>query len=978
MSRFIWVAALWLGAGIVTLFSQSLLPISPHPTHQSVPLCGSSDEVPEGIRTALLNLKTPKAAQSRQTLLREMRLAFDIRKAILDRFNGDKDQVRWLIQQRVQDISRTFEQTIGVRVVVAHIHFWDTADGYDTRDLFRALSSCRAYWQRNLDYVERDAVVLYDYNLPGALGYAYSLENSSKDKSYLVSNSLYEGTIGYDNLLAHELGHILGCPHTHSCYWPGGPLDSCYAAEGSCVKTPISAQRNGYLMSYCTPEGRTFHPLAQQLLRTLVERSQMSTIDQAPETPVGEYPTGHVTLTGLSAYFRCTHAALATEYMWEIASDPAFTQQHQILTSEVPMIPVYGLRIGQMYYWRVKTSNKYGNSAWGPVSQFYTRAGSAPMASMPEPLYPLYDAETAVPHLKVFRFRRVSQASSYILRFYHQGFDEPEEWDLRDTFFRQRFYRLPGKQYSAWSVQAVFADGTQGPESPRQVFLSWPDNTPTYPMQVGTVPNSPFPISLRLTSFPDTALYQVQFSKDWSFQQGVYEVQGMHNPNVYAQYPHYTSVNSTILSPQLPAGTYYYRIRQGNAAFVTNWSNPQRITVEDNSAYRFFNHQNTNLPASHYRHIAVHPSTGEKWLLTREGLFKSQDGNKWQAVDKGSDNNQMPPTAQYMAFDRQGNLWTANERYGISRYNGQKWIWYPVGFEMPDFLRSPITLLAPDQQGGAFFNWGNGQVWYLDAQQQLRSIVDVLSKYNTTVRNLTLDPKGNLWITTDIGMLQYEPKTNKIRFLWQRQDGQAPTYSISNLTFDGNGTAWMGGTNGLVRWRNDSLTYLPMPVDAGTFQTVGMYNPNDSLIWITNGRTWSYNRLTGRWSEVSQVPTPQHACFDQVGRMWLIEAQNNQLTAISLIPALRAGNRSQEPVIPANDLAGGLLLYPNPATTTLNIATDDSVDTVEIFNTQGQCIWRGAGSADQRTLPVGNWAAGLYQCRIQRGEAQWTQAFVKQ
>lgn len=57
------------------------------------------------------------------------------------------------------------------------------------------------------------------------------------------------------NVLAHELGHNFGSPHTQSCSWevsPGvqGMLDSCYFAEGECYTGPRIASV-GTMMSYC-------------------------------------------------------------------------------------------------------------------------------------------------------------------------------------------------------------------------------------------------------------------------------------------------------------------------------------------------------------------------------------------------------------------------------------------------------------------------------------------------------------------------------------------------------------------------------------------------------------------------------------------------------------------------------------------------------------------------------------------------------
>lgn len=61
-------------------------------------------------------------------------------------------------------------------------------------------------------------------------------------------------------LIAHELGHLMGSPHTHACVWNGNntAIDGCAPtanieyAEGSCAIGPIpSTTDKGTLMSYC-------------------------------------------------------------------------------------------------------------------------------------------------------------------------------------------------------------------------------------------------------------------------------------------------------------------------------------------------------------------------------------------------------------------------------------------------------------------------------------------------------------------------------------------------------------------------------------------------------------------------------------------------------------------------------------------------------------------------------------------------------
>jgi hypothetical protein len=54
-------------------------------------------------------------------------------------------------------------------------------------------------------------------------------------------------------IVAHELGHNFGSPHTHYCYWPHGPFEVCSAVEpGGCTvpSQPFPAA-GASIMSYC-------------------------------------------------------------------------------------------------------------------------------------------------------------------------------------------------------------------------------------------------------------------------------------------------------------------------------------------------------------------------------------------------------------------------------------------------------------------------------------------------------------------------------------------------------------------------------------------------------------------------------------------------------------------------------------------------------------------------------------------------------
>ncbi|MET1256664.1 M12 family metallo-peptidase [Aliikangiella maris] len=55
------------------------------------------------------------------------------------------------------------------------------------------------------------------------------------------------------DVYAHEMGHIAGSEHTHSCKWNGNntAIDSCGQIEGTCAAPGRPAKGQGTVMSYC-------------------------------------------------------------------------------------------------------------------------------------------------------------------------------------------------------------------------------------------------------------------------------------------------------------------------------------------------------------------------------------------------------------------------------------------------------------------------------------------------------------------------------------------------------------------------------------------------------------------------------------------------------------------------------------------------------------------------------------------------------
>lgn len=139
-----------------------------------------------------------------------------------------------------------------IELRVSSIFVWTTVDPYaslgNTVDVLTAFqASVGTSFQGNL------AFFLTTRNLGGGVAYV----DVVCTKSYafgmgMIYNSFanvptYSWTV---EVVAHELGHNLGSPHTQACSWSGGALDNCAAPEGSCAPGPAPTN-GGTVMSYC-------------------------------------------------------------------------------------------------------------------------------------------------------------------------------------------------------------------------------------------------------------------------------------------------------------------------------------------------------------------------------------------------------------------------------------------------------------------------------------------------------------------------------------------------------------------------------------------------------------------------------------------------------------------------------------------------------------------------------------------------------
>ena len=186
-------------------------------------------------------------------------------------------------------VSARYREQVGTILTLAHLGTYTNAhDPWTTQesggDVSHLLTEFEAKWGGGQAPVPADAHLF----LSGALlfgGIANLDALCDPDESFAVCADMHGQTpfplavdpLNWDfEIVAHELGHVFGSPHTHD-FCP--PLDICSYLLGPC-QTSQACTSQGTIMSYCygCPGGLLnittyFHPAVVQLMRQSVEAS---------------------------------------------------------------------------------------------------------------------------------------------------------------------------------------------------------------------------------------------------------------------------------------------------------------------------------------------------------------------------------------------------------------------------------------------------------------------------------------------------------------------------------------------------------------------------------------------------------------------------------------------------------------------------------------------------------------------------------
>lgn len=257
------------------------------------PHCGTEEiPLPNSLVDRLIRVG-PTPAKIAGTPTHSAVIGIDTDMELLDeKYNNDTTAATDDIADLFLQMNTAYEGDVSLRLLIGDTFLRPGSPPYDgdpwsvggSGASGAQLDEFGSHWAVNMGSVDRVFAILLSgksSSSNSASGIAWVdgyCEFQSVGGGYSV-NQIFTGPFSSATLVAHEIGHNAGSPHTH-CYSP--EVDQCYNAQSGCYAGPVSCPGGspGTTMSYCNfgpPSGAgcgqnqlTFHPTVVALFDSFI------------------------------------------------------------------------------------------------------------------------------------------------------------------------------------------------------------------------------------------------------------------------------------------------------------------------------------------------------------------------------------------------------------------------------------------------------------------------------------------------------------------------------------------------------------------------------------------------------------------------------------------------------------------------------------------------------------------------------------
>ena len=308
--------------------------------------CGTSDDaIPQDVLRRMAELPAIIRQQKARLGAGEMnicRVHVEVDYKTFVKFEKDTNAIFRQVLEDIEKVSEVYEKEINTRMVVTNIRIFKNPD----TDPFAASDNIFSL----LDIVNNIAPAAQNFD-KRAYFYTKPVTGNASGVAY-IGGVASVSMLGNPQLMMHEFGHNFASPHTHSCFWPGGPIDFCSTPEGDCYNKSLEGltDRSGTLMSYCAWEP-TFHPLSRAIMTNHAD-NLFTKISTAPNAPT----LSSNALISKGDFLVWPAITNAMHYEVTYANNPDFTESKMV---SVPFngFQLKGAALGASVYVKVRAVN---------------------------------------------------------------------------------------------------------------------------------------------------------------------------------------------------------------------------------------------------------------------------------------------------------------------------------------------------------------------------------------------------------------------------------------------------------------------------------------------------------------------------------------------------------------------------------------------------------------------------------------------